>query len=308
MMPSTFGGFSQDDVRKYLEEQKVKQLADEKKRLEEEVRSKAEAERKRLEQERLNAEADKRVLDDLAHGDVYLPEFKPLDYDNSEFFDTEGAFDDCLADLAVKKARICSSEEFFGKRIRDAHTNRGFQSGNICDRNNWTSECFYYFPNGKIYVALAPRNLILQHPKEATDCHRQKKQFYVDQFALIKSPRGLEYLARDDPVEARKTGVLCLRNDGEDINALKFHKHSLGLFLGGENAKAYGKLCHSEDASELGYDVIDEVKDKRPFALPLRFFQVDSIMPAFVANEISLSAEDLVKVLGVSPVYKGGAQ
>ena len=51
MMPSTFGGFSQDDVRKYLEEQKSEE---ERKKKEEAERAAAEKKRLEDEQRRLN--------------------------------------------------------------------------------------------------------------------------------------------------------------------------------------------------------------------------------------------------------------
>ena len=160
---------------------------------------------------------------------------------------TIGAFDKAKEVLEKEGYRIISLEEQAGLRVQ------GGADSSISRGGNWTKEGFIYVPTkGAFLTKVSP---ITANAKQATDCHRDWGEFYLDkgevESALADSVK-IEYL---------------------QIPTNRFADEALTNFAFGKNAEAYGEF--------LGENGIDSIQvhlagsQNEPFARQAWLYWID---------------------------------
>jgi len=126
------------------------------------------------------------------------------------------AFDKAKEALESNGYRVISLEENAGLRVKHG------ANSSISKIGNWVREGFIHVPNkGAFSTKDSP---IMENAKEATDCHRNGNEFYLNDEQVEKS------LA--DSVKIGKTEIPTSRFAEEELTAFAF----------GKNAKAYGEF------------------------------------------------------------------
>ena len=152
-------------------------------------------------------------------------------------------FDEAKAVLEANNYRVISLEENAGLRIQEG------RNEDISRNENWTREGFLCLPDKRI--CLTKSSPIMENPKEATDCHRQEKDFYLTPEQVEKS------LADSVEIKDKK------------IPTNRFGENELTVYAFGEVAKQYGEFLKEAGIEEMPVRLAD-VQDK-PFARQLWF-------------------------------------
>ena len=141
-----------------------------------------------------------------------IQDVKPTGTDSAY---VERAFDEAKAELESNGYHIVSLEEFAKLRIaqgKDSH---------IANYGAYAKEGFLYVPKKGIF--LVRNSPILANAKEATECHRKGREFYLT----------------DAQVEEALTNSVQFKNS-KSIPTNRFAEDERTAFAFGETAKAYG--------------------------------------------------------------------
>jgi hypothetical protein len=125
-------------------------------------------------------------------------------------------FDKAKEALEAKGYRVISLEENAGLRVQES------AGSSISQRGNWTREGFIYVPNKGAF--LTKDSPIMAKAKQATDCHRNGNEFYLN----------------DEQVEESLADSVKITNT--KIPTKRFADEALTSFAFGKNAKAYGEF------------------------------------------------------------------
>ncbi len=159
----------------------------------------------------------------------------------------EVPFDEGKEALEREGYRIISLEENARLRMREGKDSFIFKYG------NWTREGVIYIPKKGIF--LTKNSPVMQNPKEATDCHRRNKEFY------LTNERVENALA--DSVELNEKQVPTNRFGDNEITVYAF----------GSIAKQYGEFLRDAGIKEMPV-WLEELQDK-PFVRQLWFGNLD---------------------------------
>jgi len=137
-------------------------------------------------------------------------------------------FDEAKAELEKAHYHIPSLEENAQLRIqegKDAYVSRN---------GNWVKEDFLYVP-GKDKVIFTKNSPIMLHPKEATQAHRDGKEFYVSQ----------------EDLDEALTNSIEIPYSQKPIPTNRFGQDEITLFAFGDNAKSYGEFLKDAKINEM---------------------------------------------------------
>lgn len=134
-------------------------------------------------------------------------------------------FDEAKAELEASGYEIISLEDNAKLRIAKGANREVSLSG------NYTKEGFLYVPKKGIF--LVRNSPIMANAKEATDCHRNGKEFYLTQEQVEK--------ALADSIEV----------SGKSIPTNRFGDEELTNYAFGKTAKAYGEFLKQAGINEM---------------------------------------------------------
>ncbi|MEK6864601.1 MAG: hypothetical protein AABX27_04860 [Nanoarchaeota archaeon] len=131
----------------------------------------------------------------------------------------------------------------------------GGANSSVSTRWTWVAENFNY-DKDDILIASREFSPLLQYPVEATECHRQGKEFYL-------SPNDTEKLRRaasSDVNQAMKFGVLLLKRSKilSDIPVEAFGEEDVTSFLFRDKAKEYGRFLKENGIKNVPLYVVDK--------------------------------------------------
>ena len=167
----------------------------------------------------------------------------------------------------------------------------------VSTRWTWVAENFNY-DKDDILIASREFSPLLQYPAEATECHRQGKEFYL-------SPNDTEKLRRaasSDVNQAMKFGVLLLKRSKilSDISVEAFGEEDVTSFLFRDKAKEYGRFLKENGIKNVPLRVAGEAyaqEQGRAFSRALWAYNLNF-------NSALLGNCNLLSYLGtVSPGY-----
>jgi hypothetical protein len=157
-------------------------------------------------------------------------------------------FDKAKKALEAKGYRVISLEENAGLRVQEG------SDSSIAQRGNWTREGFIYVPNKGAF--LTKDSPIMANAKQAIDCHRHNRDFYLT----------------DEQVEKSLADSVLIKETQIPTN--RFADEALTSFAFGKNAKVYGEFL-----KENGIDNIEVYlanSENKPFARQAWLYGVGS--------------------------------
>jgi len=149
-----------------------------------------------------------------------------------------GAFDKAKEALEAKGYRVISLEENAGLRVQEG------ANSSVSQRGNRTREAFIYDSDKGIF--LSKKSPIMANAKQATDCHRNGKDFYLN----------------DEQVEESLADSVKITNTQIPTN--RFADEALTSFAFGKNAKAYGEFLKENGINSIQVYLGDA--QNKPFA------------------------------------------
>ncbi len=159
-----------------------------------------------------------------------------------------GAFDKAKEALESNGYRVISLEEQAVLRVQEG------SDSSVSRRGNWTREGFIYVPNRGAF--LTKNSPIMANAKQATDCHRNGNEFYLN----------------DEQVEKSLADSVLIKET--QISTKRFGDEAITNFAFGKNAKAYGEFL-----KENGIDSIQVYlanSENKPFARQAWLCRIDS--------------------------------
>ena len=152
-------------------------------------------------------------------------------------------FDVAKAELEANDYKVISLEENARLRMQEGKDSYVSRNG------NWTREGVLYLPDKRIL--LTKNSPIMDNPKEATDCHRQGKEFYLT------------------PEQVEKALAESIEIKDRQIPTNRFGENELTVYAFGEVAKQYGEFLKEAGIEEMPVWLAN-VQDK-PFARQMWF-------------------------------------
>ena len=157
-------------------------------------------------------------------------------------------FDKAKEALEAKGYRVISLEENAGLRVQES------AGSSISQRGNWTREGFIYVPNKGAF--LTKDSPIMAKAKQATDCHRNGNEFYLN----------------DEQVEESLADSVKITNT--KIPTKRFADEALTSFAFGKNAKAYGEFLKENGIDNIQVYLANS--GNKPFARQAWLYWVGS--------------------------------
>jgi hypothetical protein len=157
---------------------------------------------------------------------------------------TIAPFDKGKAELEKNNYQIISLEENARLRIQKG------ADADISQNGNWTREGVLYLPDKRIL--LTKNSPIIDFPDQATNCHRNGKDFYLEREQIEKSLK--------DSIKIKDTKIPTNR----------FNQNDLMVYALGDTAEAYGDFLSNLGINELKI-WLTETQDK-PFIRQLWFY------------------------------------
>ncbi|MFH1249016.1 MAG: hypothetical protein V1660_02600 [archaeon] len=151
-----------------------------------------------------------------------------------------------LKELEIRGYRVISLEE--NARLRMQEGKDSFISRN----GNWVREGVIYVPKKGIF--LTKNSPIMDNAKKATDCHRNRKDFYLTNSQVEK--------ALEDSVELKK----------EKIPTNRFKDNKIAVYAFGDIAEQYGNFLKEAEINEM--PVWLEDMQNKSFARQLWFWDL----------------------------------
>jgi hypothetical protein len=137
----------------------------------------------------------------------------------------EASFDKGKEVLAKKGYKIISLQENARLRMQEG------KDAYISQNGNWTKEAFLYIPKkGKFLTKNSP---IMANAKEATDCHRSGRDFYLN----------------DSQVEESLSDSVVLSATSVPTN--RFGENKITVYAFGDDAKKYGEFLREAGINEM---------------------------------------------------------
>ncbi len=138
-----------------------------------------------------------------------------------------GAFDKAKEALESNGYRVISLEEQAGLRVQEG------SDSSVSRRGNWTREAFIYDSDRGIF--LSKKSPIMANAKQATDCHRSRKDFYLT----------------DEQVEESLAD--SVKRTNTEIPTRRFADEALTNFAFGKNAKEYGEFLKENGIDNIQF-------------------------------------------------------
>ncbi len=182
-----------------------------------------------------------------------------------------------------KKALEAEGFEVIG--LRDNAVLRMQEGANsfVSQNGNWTREGVLYVPKKGIF--LVKNSPIMENAKEATNCHRNGKEFYLT----------------DEQVERALTDSIKLSDKAISTN--RFADNEITAFAFGDVARNYGEFLKENGIKQM--PVCLDNLDNKPFARQLWFHNLDGDS---VLNGYGRYLDCDVRVRGVSSSGEASAQ
>jgi hypothetical protein len=188
-----------------------------------------------------------------------------LQFGNLEMLFVEAPFDQAKSAIDSAGGKIATVQQVAQARMV------GGKEHHVSQYGSWTAENFIYNPEIPAEVLVTPLELspILKHASEATETHRNNKEYFISKEDLA-----------DITKEAKEGKVFILENNDFKIPVSKFAKDELAQFLFDKNAQPYASLLREAGIKEVPVWLVDDKayvkKQKAPFARPLWFHDLDS--------------------------------
>jgi hypothetical protein len=180
-----------------------------------------------------------------------------------------GSFDKGIAALNKEKLAIWTARDLAEARML------GGANHQLSREWSWVGENFNYLPSGEILIASRDYNPILQNAEEATDCHRNGKEFYLNN----KIAKDLRERAEKDPEKAIKSGVLLLPRNAVkgELPSTALKDEPLTYFLFRDTAKPYGQFLKENGIDSVPVYVVDAAHAKKQKQALVRALWVDDL-------------------------------
>ena len=162
----------------------------------------------------------------------------------------EAPFDRAKEILEDAGYRIISLEENALLRIQQG------KDSNISRNGNWTREGFIYHPEKGIY--LTKNSPIMLNPTEATQAHRENREFYLN----------------DEQIESALANSVKLPKNVKTIPTKRFSDDTITVFAFGNTAKHYGEFLTEAGIKEMPVYLVNT--EEKPFARQLWFGNLGS--------------------------------
>ncbi|MFA5173843.1 MAG: hypothetical protein WC438_01550 [Candidatus Pacearchaeota archaeon] len=159
----------------------------------------------------------------------------------------DAPFDKGKTELEANNYHIISLEENANLRMqegKDAYVSRN---------GNWTREGVLYVPDKGIF--LTKNSPIMTNAKEATNCHRKGKEFYLTNEQIEE--------ALADSIELK----------AENIPTNRFGENSTAVYAFGDSAKQYGEFLKDTGIKEMPVCLVN--LETKPFARQMWFRYLD---------------------------------
>ena len=153
----------------------------------------------------------------------------------------ERPFDEAKVELEKEGYKIISLEQFAKLRIKEG------KDSHVANYGAYTKEGFLYLPNKEI--RFTPNSPIMANAKEATQCHRSGKEFYL-------TDKQVE--------EAVADSIVVKVKSGNTIPTNRFGEDELTAYTFGKTAKAYGEFLREAGITAMPV-YLANITDK-PFA------------------------------------------
>ena len=180
-------------------------------------------------------------------------------------------FDKAKEALEGDNYRVISLEEQAGLRAREG------ANSSIATRGNWTREGFIYVPTKGAF--LTKDSPILANAKEATDCHRNGREFYLN----------------DEQVEKSLAASVLIKET--QVPTTRFADEALTSFAFGKNAKAYGEFLKENGIESITAYLANS--ESKPFARQLWLHRIDSDLRSVLNGDLRGLDYDSDEVRGV---------
>lgn len=151
----------------------------------------------------------------------------------------ERPFDKAKVELEEAGYQIISLKQFADLRIAQG------KESHVANYGAYVKEGFLYVPQKGVF--LVRNSPIMANAKEATECHRQNKDFYLTQEQVDE--------ALKDSVQFKNSNSIPTKRFGEDEKT---------VFAFGDSAKAYGEFLKDARISEMPVYLANV--EKKPFA------------------------------------------
>ena len=162
----------------------------------------------------------------------------------------ETSFDNGKTELEKEGYQIISLEQNAKLRIQEG------KDAYVSQNGNWVKEGFLYIPNkGKFLAKASP---VMAYPVEATEAHRQRKEFYLT----------------DEQVEVSLKDSLKLPNKDFSVPTKKFGEEGITAYAFGDSAQNYGNFLKEAGIKEMPVWMVDNPGNK-PFVRQAWFNWLD---------------------------------
>lgn len=163
----------------------------------------------------------------------------------------EGKFDTCVGKLKANGLELITA-----RQLAEARMLYGAYHP-VTLKGSWVAENFNYLSNGDILVASKAFNPLLQYPsfaKQATDCHRQRKEFYLNDDIVSYLLEGAKH--KDKVLQLKRKDV------PNKISTDAFSKEPVTTFLFGDKAEEYGQFLRADGIKSVPLYVVDKASAK----------------------------------------------
>lgn len=169
-----------------------------------------------------------------------------------ELYEANGDFDKCVEELKAEGLELITAKELAEARMI------GGTNSFACKNWSWIAENFNYLPNGDILFASKEFSPLLNYPSlanQATDCHRQHREFYLNDEAVESLLEGTK----------QKGGVLYLKRKDVPlyIPSSAFGKEAVTAFLFGDEAGNYGHFLNENKVKNVQLCVAGKEPQKK---------------------------------------------
>ena len=170
----------------------------------------------------------------------------------------ERPFDEAKTELEVAGYNIISLEQFAKLRIEQGKNSR------VSNYGSYTREGFLYVPQKGVF--LTKNSPIMANAKEATQCHRNGKEFYLT----------------NKQVEESLADSVQIKND-KAIPTKRFGDNDITVFAFGKEAEKYGNFLKEAGISEMPIYLANT--GEKPFARQAWLRRLDSDYGSYLIGD-----------------------
>jgi len=188
-----------------------------------------------------------------------------LQFGNLEMLFVEKPFDEAKAAIEAANGKIATAQQVAQARMV------GGKEHHVSQYGSYVAENGIYNPKKPTEILVTPSELspILKHAFEATEAHRNDKEYFISKEDLA------------DIIEEAKEGKVYTfleKNNEYDIPVSKFANNGLAKFLFKEDTQKYAEFLQEAGITEVLVWLVGSnyvKKQKAPFARPLWFLILD---------------------------------